>query len=128
MSNPVFLIIDSERYHETSYDFDEIVEILSDIPGIHDLKKNPEELSVCADYDSDLGLAYAELGDGGKYLTVRDWDDHVALRLALEINERYTRRHGASLEASDAEYNFHVKLEGIETLEQVLKAIDQPPS
>jgi hypothetical protein len=124
VSNKLIQIIDDKTYEETSYDCEEVFEILSEIPGIRDLRKGVDV--VCGEYHTDLGWTYVELCGDAKLISMQHSDD-VALQLALEINQRYKRRHGASLQICDAGYNFHVKLEGIETLAELHAAIGPLP-
>lgn len=126
MSNPLIEIIDGKRYHDTLYDAQEIFEILSDIQGIRDLRRDASGGSVNAEYHCELGWTYVELSDDNHRIQMRHSDD-VGLQLAVEISKRYQVRHGASLEISDSEYNFHQKLDGIETLQDLQKSIEESP-
>lgn len=100
--------------------------MLTDIKGVRDLRGGVDGAGCNAEYHSELGWTYVELSDDCRGIVMSHSDD-VALQLAIEINNRYRARYGASLEISDSSWTFHQKLEGIETLEDLHESIRRSP-
>jgi Arc/MetJ-type ribon-helix-helix transcriptional regulator len=117
MANDLMLIIEGHR----TFDRGEIKQILLHTPGVFNLREDPLMVSALqAEFDCGEDRTVVDLGKKGRYISMSDVGQ-ASLQLALEIQKGLE----LPLRAFDTAYSFDVHLEGIETLAELTKTIEQ---
>ena len=134
MGNPILLADREGRM----FDPDGVMQILSEIPGITNLKRGkgdePITRMIEADYTSGGEttetrlLPMATLTEPTEYSTLEiDFFNNAGFMLALEFNTRHAKLYGRCLDLSNQGYDFDLQLEENMTFEELMDLIENDP-
>ena len=126
MSDAIFVADPDGR----EYDPDDVMQVLSQIPGIANLKRGEGGAAggefVEADYAFGTETAHAQLLWPPTGLSLQG-QFNAALMLALEFNAAHIRMHGRRLDLYNERYDYHQRLEENMTLERLRDLIENDP-